>query len=88
MPIDISKIKKGSENIRKETGEKLSFYILSGMSFVVALSWNETIKSFIELLFPLNKNSIFAKFFYSFVITLLLIFVTLLLSKLKSKKKE
>lgn len=58
--------------------------IVSAFGVVAALSWNEFIKQLIFDFFP-EKGSLVAKGYSAVVITLVSIFVTYLLSKLKAK---
>ncbi|MGB9598666.1 MAG: DUF5654 family protein, partial [Minisyncoccales bacterium] len=57
----LEKIKEGSKIIKKEVKQKSAQYILTALGFVVALAWNEMIKSAIEYLFPFPKNTILLK---------------------------
>jgi hypothetical protein len=71
-----SKIKEKQEKLGKEIKEKTSGYILAALGFVVGLAWNDAIKSVIEYLFPLDKNSIFAKLIYAFIVTIIVVLAT------------
>ena len=51
---------------------------------VAALAWNEAIKSLFENLFQ-NKATIISKFAYAFVVTIILVIVSMQLSKLAKK---
>ena len=57
-----------------EVGEKVRGYIFAAFGLVVGLAWNEAIKAAIEYLFPLSKNTLFAKFFYAIVLTLFIVY--------------
>ena len=76
----LEKIKEGSKIIKKEVKQKSAQYIL------IALAWNEMIKSAIEYLFPFPKNTILLKAIYAFLLTLLLVFLSLYLERLIEKK--
>ena len=80
--IDIKKIRTKSNVFKKETGDKISFYILSGLGVVAALSWNETIQSLINLI-PIQRNGIIAKVIYSIIITIFLVIMTIVFNKMK-----
>ena len=83
------KLKKHRRLIEKEVKERTISYILTAFSLVAGLAWNEAIKTFIEYLFPMNKNSIFAKFIYAFLITFVVVFITIYFNNLlKEDKKE
>lgn len=81
------------DKIKKEFNKKLFSYITAGFGLVAGLAWNEAIKSFIEYLFPLTKNTTLAKFIYAILITVILVLITYYLSQLfleeeKETKKE
>jgi hypothetical protein len=58
--------------------------IVSAFGVVAALSWNEFLKQIIFDLFP-EKGTLIVKGYSAIAITLVSVFVTYLLSKLKSK---
>ncbi len=84
----IEKIKTESENLKKEVKEKTTGYIIAGLGLVVGLAWNDAIKDLIEYLFPLSTNTLWAKFFYAFVITLVLVVAAYYVSKLSGREKK
>jgi O-antigen/teichoic acid export membrane protein len=77
------------EELKSEAKKQVGGYILAGFGVVASLAWNEAIKAFIEHLFPLQQDSILAKFIYAVVMTLVLVIVSMYLIKLfqKSDKK-
>ncbi len=81
------RLKEEEVKIRKEIRERTIGYILAAFSFVAGLAWNEAIKSFIDLFFPSNKNSIFIKFIYALVVTVIVVMVTAYLVR-KIEKKD
>jgi hypothetical protein len=81
-------LKEKGEDVKDQVREKILGYILAALGLVAGLSWNETMKAFIEYLFPLNKNSLLAKFIYSIFVTILIVLLSLYLTKLFSKKSE
>ena len=88
----ISTIKDTGSEIEREIREKTFAYIVTGFSVVAGLAWNDAIKTFIEAYFPNPGNSIKAKFLYAALITLIVVVVSLYLSKLfrleKQEKKQ
>lgn len=85
----VKKIKKESEELRKEVRKRTITYITAALGLVVGLAWNEAIKSVIEYLFPFGQNTMAAKITYAAVITIILVFVTTyLLKEPKVKKKK
>lgn len=59
--------------------------IVSAFGVVAALSWNEAIKEAIFVFFP-EKGNLIVKTYTALTITVISIFVTYLLSKLKTQK--
>ena len=59
--------------------------IVSAFGVVAALSWNEAIKEAIFVFFP-AKGNLIVKSYTAVAITIISIFVTYLLSKLKTQK--
>jgi C4-dicarboxylate transporter len=84
----LSKIKEEQERIGREIKEKTMGYILAALGFVVGLAWNDAIKSIIEYFFPLDKNSIFAKLMYAFIVTILIVLVTGYFFKINNDQEE
>jgi septation ring formation regulator EzrA len=84
----IEKIKEEQEKLGKEIKEKTMGYILAALGFVVGLAWNDAIKSVIEYVFPLDKNSIFAKVSYAFLVTIIVVLVTAYVIKSNEEKKS
>ncbi len=82
------KIKEEQKKLAREIKEKTMGYILAALGFVVGLAWNDAIKSMIEYFFPLDKNSIFAKLIYAFIVTLIIVLVTAYFLKSNNKTEE
>jgi Na+/proline symporter len=81
-------IKKEGNQLKEEMQDKLKGYVVAAFGLVAGLAWNEAIKSLIEYFFPLNKNTILAKFIYAILITFVLVFVTVYISRLLTKKEK
>lgn len=92
MPGNINKVKEilteESRKITEETREKTLGYIEAGLGIVAGLAWNEAVKGLIEYIFPLNKNSILAKFIYAVIMTLIVVVMTIYLSKIFKKGRN
>jgi tetrahydromethanopterin S-methyltransferase subunit G len=74
--------------VNKEMKEKVFGYIMTAFGLVVGLAWNEAIKEMIDLLFPLEQNSILAKFLYALLLTILIIIITKYLFSETKKENE
>lgn len=84
----IKKLAEEQKKIGIQVKEKTTGYILAAMGFVVALAWNDAIKTTIDYLFPLGKsNSMMAKFFYALIVTILIVVATIILTKKTEKEK-
>jgi hypothetical protein len=82
------KLKDGRENLKREVKEKTTGYILAALGFVVGLAWNDAMKTLIEYLFPLNKDSILIKLFYAFFITIVTVLITVYFLKSTEENPE
>ncbi len=80
--------KKNKKNISDEISRKVSGYILAALGLVAGLAWNDAISSLIESLFPLEKNTIAAKFFYAVIITAIVVITSIYLIKFFNKKSK
>ncbi len=84
-----SQEKKSSlQQIRLEAREKIIGYVLAGFGLVAALAWNEAIKSFIDTFFHFSNGSLIAKFVYAIILTLVIVIISMYLSKLIKKENE
>ncbi len=75
-------------NLRGEVKEKTLGYILAALGLVAGLAWNEAITALINVLFPLGKDTLLAKFIYAMVITVVLIVVTMWLVRIFNKDEN
>jgi hypothetical protein len=73
------------KNFTKTFSESFTTFIMSALGVVAALSWNDAIKTAIDTLFP-DKSNIIYKFYVAFVVTVIAIVITYLLTKIKPKK--
>ncbi|OGZ28597.1 MAG: hypothetical protein A2931_01670 [Candidatus Niyogibacteria bacterium RIFCSPLOWO2_01_FULL_45_48] len=84
----MDELKNQVNNIKKEVRIKVVGYITAGFGLVAGLAWNDAIKSLIELIFPLQKNSVLVKFLYAGIITVLLVSITIYLTRLFEKEDQ
>jgi uncharacterized membrane protein len=84
----IKKIKEKGEELNNKVKERVIGYLTAAFGLVAGLAWNDAVRGLIDHLFPLSKNSIWAKFAYASVLTVVVVFVTLSLIKISEKKKE
>lgn len=84
----LEKIKSEGTKISKEVRERTFGFIITALSLVAGLAWNEAIQSLINNFFKLNKNSILAKFVYAIFLTLVLTLITIYLARIFGKEKK
>lgn len=84
----IEELKENGSEIKTEVREKTLGYILAALGLVAGLSWNETIKAVIEYFFPLAKDTISAKILYSVFVTIVVVVLSIYLTKLFKKNEE
>jgi septation ring formation regulator EzrA len=83
----LQKIKEHGNDLSREIRQRFFSYIMAALGLVAGLSWNETIKSLIEYLFPAQQNTLMAKFSYSVIITIVVVVLSIYLTKLSGRKK-
>jgi len=59
--------------LKKELSSKVTGYIVTAFGLVVGLAWNDAIKELIKYLFPLDTNTILAKFIYAVILTIMVV---------------
>ncbi len=72
------------EEVKKTTRAVVSRttgFILAGLGFVVGLAWNDAIQTLVTTIFPQEQNTLIAKFIYAFIITTVLVLVSLRLDR-------
>jgi len=79
---------KTAGRLQREFRKQTLGYILGGLSFVAGLAWNDAIKSVIEYIFPLNKDSMWIKLVYAVILTVIIILITISLTRLLAPSEE
>jgi hypothetical protein len=80
------KIKEEAINLNQEIKKKIAGYITAAFGLVAGFAWNDAIRSSINYFFPVEKNSLWAKFIYAFAITFVLVVVSVYVVKIFSHK--
>ncbi len=75
-------------SLKKELKDRLLTYIGGGFGLVAGLAWNDAIKSLIEYIFPLSKDSLPVRFLYALVITLLAVVIVAYLARILGSKED
>lgn len=85
---NLNKIKK-IEHLReaeREFREKIATLILAGFGLVTALAWNDAIQTLFDAFFP-KSNGLIGKFIYAFVVTAIVVTLSLQLKRISEKKE-
>ena len=72
--------------LKKQIKEKFLKYITGGFGLVTALAWNDAIKEIIRYLFPISRDTALAKLIYASVMTLILVIISIYLTRLLKKQ--
>jgi len=80
--------KNKDQNIRNEIRTKMLSYIVAALGLVAGLAWNDAIKALIETVFPGEKNNLTAKFGYAFLITVIIVLLSIILSRVFKQSKK
>ena len=86
--MDLSTIKNQAREVKREVREKTLGYIVAALGLVAGLAWNEAIKSFIDYLFPLSVNSLWLKFAYAALVTMVVVVASFYLTRTVKLEKE
>lgn len=82
----LNKCQKEKISLKEEIRGKLLSYMTAAFGLVAGLAWNDAIKSLIEFIFPLERNTVLVKFFYAVLITFAVVLISVYL--LRFFKKE
>ena len=75
------------EEVRLEIKKQTTGYILAALGLVAGLAWNDAIKAFIESFFTVGKDSIFAKFIYAGLVTIIIVIASYYIQRFTNHKK-
>jgi uncharacterized membrane protein len=62
-------------NLRKELRSKILTFVGGAFGLVAGLAWNDAVKELIQYLYPLQTNTVRAKFIYAILITLIVVLI-------------
>lgn len=82
LKASTGKIKEKGKEIEKQFRKQTIKYILGGLGLVAGLAWNEAIKSIIDHFFPGDKETIWAKLGYAFLVTIVVVILGIYINKL------
>jgi hypothetical protein len=78
---------QNKKSLHREIRSRTIGYIVGALGLVAGLAWNEAIRGLIEIIFPLGKDSIWAKFIYAVIVTTVIVWVSVYLVKLNEREK-
>ena len=81
----MKKILNEIEKTKEAAKEKMITLILAGFGLVAALAWNDAIQTLFKSLFPTTQE-IIGKFVYAFLVTLIVVIISLQLQKISKPK--
>ena len=71
-----------------ELRERTMGFIVGGLGLVAGLAWNDAVKAFIDYFVPLEGNSVLAKFIYAVVISVVVVFFSIYLTRLFDRDRK
>lgn len=81
-------LKQQSKEVKTQAKQQTLSFLVAALGLVAGLAWNEAIKDLIDKFFPMGRDSVLAKFFYAILVTLLVVTLTIYLTRLFSNKNE
>ena len=67
------RIKEKSRELRREVKQRITGYIVAALGLVAGLAWNDAIRALIEYVFPMDQGSVWAKFIYAALVSVILV---------------
>lgn len=86
--IPIEKIRNEGKEIKAQVRQQTLSYVVAALSLVAGLAWNDFIKKLIDVFFPLKKDSLWVGLLYAVAITLIVVVITVYLTKILKPKGE
>ena len=78
-------IRQTSAELSREVREKVVGYIVAALGLVAGLAWNDAVKAAIETIFPVQENSLWARFGYAIFISVVIVIVSVNLVKITKR---
>lgn len=77
-----------TKKFQKEFRARTVGFIATALGLVVGLAWNDAVTNLIGVIFPIEKNTIIAKFIYAAILTVIVVSVILLLMKFVEESED
>ena len=84
--MNLQNLNEEQKRIRKEVASKMVVSLLAAFGFVLALAWNDAIKSLIEKFFPIGSGDVAIKFLYAILLTAAVAIIGYYVTKMTAKK--
>jgi len=82
------RLKGEAERVKREAKKQTAGYLISAFGIVAGLAWNDAVKTLIEYFYPASQNTLLAKFLYAVVITAVVVFVSINVSRMLADEKK
>lgn len=79
--IELKQLKEEKDKIDVAFKRRTEGYIIMAFGIVTGLAWNEAVKALMVYFIPLDKDTIFAKFLYAIIMTIILVLMSLYVVK-------
>lgn len=76
------------QNLKDAVRERTLGFITGALGLVAGLAWNEAVKALIEVVFPLGKDTLWAKFMYAILVTVIVVIASIYLARLFNRTKK
>lgn len=86
--LELRKLKTEKDKIETAFKRRTEGYIITAFGIVAGLSWNEAVQALMGYLFPIEKDTILAKFLYAVIMTAILVFMSLYVVKFINKNDD
>lgn len=81
-------ITKEAEYLQEAARRRTIEYLLAAFGLVAGLAWNDAVKTLIEEIFPIAKNTIVVKFFYAIFITFVAVWISTYLTRITKGSQQ
>jgi len=86
--VELRKLKEEKNKIETAFKRRTEGYIITAFGIVAGLAWNEAVKALMNYLFPIEKDTILAKFLYAIIMTVILVLISLYVVRFINKKDD
>lgn len=88
LRLDLKIMKEHAIKLKNEMQEKTMTFLTAAFGLVVGLAWNDAVKALIEFLFPIQKNTLLAKFIYALILTIIFVIITVYVARMFKDNQE